>query len=54
MQRASNSIASLASALAKAQGELTNPEKSLIGTIRSDGPGGAEESVSLCARSRAG
>ena len=42
MQRSSDSIGSLAAALAKAQGELTNPEKSLVGTIRSDGPGGAE------------
>jgi hypothetical protein len=32
----------LAAALAKAQGELTNPEKSLVGTISSDIPGGAE------------
>ena len=36
MQRSSGSIGSLAAALAKAQGELTNPEKSLVGTIRSD------------------
>jgi hypothetical protein len=33
MQRSSPSIAALATALAKAQTELTNPEKSLIGTI---------------------
>jgi ERF superfamily len=33
MQRSSPSIAALAAALAKAQVELTNPEKSLIGTI---------------------
>ena len=39
MQRSSGSIGSLAAALAKAQGELTNPEKSLVGTIRADGPG---------------
>ena len=32
MQRSSESIAQLAAALAKAQGELTNPEKSLIAT----------------------
>ena len=44
MQRSSNSIASLAAALAKAQGELVNPEKSLVGTIRTDGPAGAERS----------
>ena len=42
MQRSSGSIGSLAAALAKAQGELTNPEKSLVGTIRSNGPGEAE------------
>lgn len=33
MQRSSKSIAKLASALAKAQIELVNPEKSLVGTI---------------------
>src|SRR5215469_12632983 len=33
MQRSSPSIAALATALAKAQIELANPEKSLIGTI---------------------
>src|SRR5690349_3393086 len=33
MQRSSASIAALASALAKAQIQLTNPEKSLVGTI---------------------
>jgi hypothetical protein len=42
MQRSSNSIGSLAAALAKAQGELTNPEKSLVGTIPPNGPRGAE------------
>jgi ERF superfamily len=34
MQRSSESIASLAAALAKAQIELSNPEKSLLGTIK--------------------
>ena len=38
MQRSSECIASLAAALAKAQIELVNPEKSLIGTISSDDP----------------
>ena len=38
MQRSSESIASLAAALAKAQIELANPEKSLLGTIK-PGPG---------------
>ena len=42
MQRSSECIASLAAALAKAQIELTNPEKSLIGTISSDDPERAE------------
>src|SRR5439155_12068967 len=35
MQRSSESIGAIAAALAKAQGELTNPEKSLTATIRS-------------------
>jgi hypothetical protein len=43
MQRSSQSIASLAAALAKAQAELINPEKSLVATIRSDGPRGDEQ-----------
>jgi hypothetical protein len=42
MQRSSPSIAALATALAKAQTELANPEKSLTGTIEpQDGAGGA-------------
>src|SRR6476659_10010028 len=44
MQRSSDSIASLAAALAKAQAELTNPEKSLVATIRPNGPGDAGRS----------
>ncbi len=44
MQRSSESIASLAAALAKAQAELTNPEKSLVATIRPNGPDDAERS----------
>jgi hypothetical protein len=43
MQRSSPSIASLAAALAKAQAELVNPEKSLVATIRSGGPRGVEQ-----------
>jgi len=35
MQRSSQTIASLASALARAQAQLVNPEKSLVGTIKS-------------------
>jgi hypothetical protein len=38
MQRSSESIGTIAAALAKAQGELTNPEKSLVATIRSPFP----------------
>src|ERR1700757_1935893 len=38
MHRSSESIGAIAAALAKAQGELTNPEKSLIATIRSSFP----------------
>jgi hypothetical protein len=37
MQRSSESIAKLASALAKAQIELVNPEKTLIGTVYPEG-----------------
>jgi ERF superfamily len=44
MHRSSESIASLAGALAKAQGELTNPEKSLVATIRPQSHGEAERS----------
>src|SRR5215472_6767583 len=44
MQRTSSSIAALATALAKAQIELANPEKSLIGTIEPRrGEGGARQ-----------
>ena len=42
MHRSSPSIASLATALAKAQAELVNPEKSLTATIRSDERGKTE------------
>jgi hypothetical protein len=38
MHRSSDTIATIAAALAKAQVELTNPEKSLTGTIRSPFP----------------
>jgi len=38
MQRCSESIGTIAGALAKAQAELTNPEKALVGTIRSPFP----------------
>src|SRR6188472_3859206 len=38
MHRSSENIGAIASALAKAQGELSNPEKSLSATIRSPFP----------------
>ena len=44
MHRSSQSIASLAAALAKAQAELVNPEKSLVATIASGPRGGPEQS----------
>ena len=43
MQRSSERIGTIAAALAKAQAELTNPEKSLVATIRTDVSGGATE-----------
>ena len=42
MQRSSESVGALASALAKAQAELVNPEKSLTATIRATSPGEGE------------
>src|SRR3984893_4763765 len=39
MQRSSESVGALASALAKAQAELVNPEKTLTATIRAAAPG---------------
>src|SRR6516225_4878530 len=42
MPRSSESVAALACALAKAQAELINPEKSLTATIRSGRPGEGE------------
>jgi hypothetical protein len=44
MHRSSESVAALASALAKAQAELVNPEKSLTATIRGGRPGEVERS----------
>jgi hypothetical protein len=38
MQRSSETIGAIASALAKAQAELTNPEKALVATIRASNP----------------
>src|SRR6266699_2401025 len=42
MHRSSESIGTIAAALAKAQAELTNPEKSLVATIRSPFPRGSD------------
>jgi hypothetical protein len=43
MQRSSESIGTIAAALAKAQAELINPEKSLVATVWSDGRRGAAQ-----------
>jgi hypothetical protein len=42
MHRASDTIGAIAAALAKAQGELANPEKALTATLRSPFPTGAD------------
>jgi len=44
VQRSSETIGTIAAALARAQAQLVNPEKSLVGTIRSDQTSGAERS----------
>ena len=44
MQRSSETIGTIAAALAKAQAQLVNPEKSLVGTIPSDRGSGSERS----------
>ena len=44
MQRSSETIGTIAAALAKAQAQLVNPEKSLLATIRTDEPRGPERS----------
>ncbi len=43
MQQSSGSIGSLAAALARAQVELINPEKSMVATIRPEGRGASEQ-----------
>jgi hypothetical protein len=43
MQRSSQTIGTIAAALAKAQAQLVNPEKSLVATIRSDGRRGTQQ-----------
>jgi hypothetical protein len=49
MHRSSDTIATIAAALARAQMELTNPEKSLVATVRSPFPREADRIFSLCA-----
>ena len=44
MQRCSETIGTIAAALAKAQAQLVNPEESLVGTIRSDQASGSGRS----------
>src|SRR5215472_3621867 len=44
MQRSSETIGTIAAALAKAQAQLVNPEKSLVGIIRSDQTSGSDRS----------
>src|SRR5262249_13192643 len=44
VQRSSDTIGTIAAALAKAQAQLVNPEKSLVATIRSDEARGSERS----------
>ena len=44
MQRSSDTIGTIAAALAKAQAQLVNPEKSSVATIRSDEASGSERS----------
>jgi hypothetical protein len=44
VQRSSDTIGTIAAALAKAQAQLVNPEKSLVATIRSDEVSGSERS----------
>ena len=55
MQCSSETIGTIAAALAKAQAQLVNPEKSLVGTIRSDQATRIRTVISLCpALQRAG
>jgi hypothetical protein len=44
VQRSSDTIGTIAAALAKAQAQLVNPEKSLVATIRSDEASGSKQS----------
>jgi hypothetical protein len=51
MQRSSETIGPIAAALAKAQAELTNPEKALIATIRASNPGEKDQTFRYAALS---
>jgi ERF superfamily len=51
MQRSSETIGAIAAALAKAQAELTNPEKSLVATIRASHPRDHDQSFRYAALS---
>jgi hypothetical protein len=53
MQRSSESIGTIAAALAKAQAQLVNPEKSLVATVRSDARRGRNKPFAM-RRCRAG
>src|SRR5215469_3901475 len=44
VQRSSETIGTIAAALAKAQAQLVNPEKSLVATVRFNEAGGSERS----------
>jgi hypothetical protein len=51
MQRSSETIGAIAGALAKAQAELTNPEKSLVATIRASSPRDTDQTFRYAALS---
>ena len=51
MQRSSETIGAIAAALAKAQAELTNPEKTLIATIRASNPRESDQTFRYAALS---
>src|SRR5208337_972846 len=51
MQRSSETIGAIAAALAKAQAELTNPEKSLTATIRASNPRESDQTFRYAALS---
>jgi hypothetical protein len=52
MQRSSETIGAFAAALAKAQAELTNPEKALVATIRASSPRDQDQTFRYAALSR--